>query len=104
MSLTLKAISLESALYKITRQHNNTFFIMPSPHHNKVPRRGDPSPVTVHQSTSYSERTSAWLREDQKDTPWHNIASVATSTADNRSNTGSGNSPSHNPATQGSVQ
>ncbi|KAF4963596.1 hypothetical protein FSARC_8381 [Fusarium sarcochroum] len=77
---------------------------MSNPHHVQVPRRGDPSPVTVHQSTSYSERTNAWLREDQKEMPWHVLASIATSTTENKSNTSSGNGPSHKPATQGSVK
>ncbi|KIL92973.1 hypothetical protein FAVG1_04154 [Fusarium avenaceum] len=70
----------------------------------QVPRDQDPSPNTAHQSTSYSEQMNAWLREDQKQVPWHNLAYVATSSTQDNSTSMSELTTTKNPATQGSAK
>ncbi|KAF4439451.1 hypothetical protein F53441_12558 [Fusarium austroafricanum] len=74
---------------------------MSSPHYIQVPRGGDLSP-DIEQSTSSSVQMSTWLRESQKEMPWHAIDSVAASRAQNKTNTDSTDTPSETPATQGS--
>ncbi|KAF4442584.1 hypothetical protein FACUT_1896 [Fusarium acutatum] len=76
---------------------------MSNPHYIQVPRQGNPSPNIVHQSTTYSEQTNAWLREDHKDMPWHIIDSMVTSSS-NTSEPNLDTNVSHNPATQGSAR
>ncbi|CZR37446.1 uncharacterized protein FPRO_02294 [Fusarium proliferatum ET1] len=76
---------------------------MPTPFYVQVPRQGNQSPNFVHQSTAYSERTNAWLREDHKDMPWHIIDSIVTSSS-NTSDPNPNTSASPNPATQGSAK
>ncbi|EXK81293.1 hypothetical protein FOQG_14254 [Fusarium oxysporum f. sp. raphani 54005] len=75
---------------------------MSSPHYIQVPREGNPTPNIIHQSTTYSEQLNAWLREDHKDIPWHNLDSIVTSSTDT-SESGPNTNASHNPATQGSA-
>ncbi|KAF4333233.1 hypothetical protein FBEOM_12968 [Fusarium beomiforme] len=70
-----------------------------------VPRRGDPPPSIVHQSTTYSDRVNTWLREDQRDMPWHIIDSIAIPSTDKPQSTpNTSTRPSSNPATQGSAR
>ncbi|CVK99360.1 uncharacterized protein FMAN_02202 [Fusarium mangiferae] len=76
---------------------------MSTPSRAQVPRRGNPSPNSVHQSTKYSEQTNAWLREGQNDMPWNNIDSVEMSSNDN-SESNPNTTASHNPAAQGSAK
>ncbi|EWY97118.1 hypothetical protein FOYG_05598 [Fusarium oxysporum NRRL 32931] len=72
---------------------------MSSPHYIKVPRGQDLSPGTQQEPASSSEQMKNWLREGHKDTPWHNIDSVAVSdTQENSIN----DAPSDTPAIQGS--
>ncbi|CAJ0549748.1 Ff.00g033610.m01.CDS01 [Fusarium sp. VM40] len=77
---------------------------MSNPQFIQVPRDQDPSPNTAHQSTSYSKQMNAWLREDHKQMPWHNLAYVATSGTQDNSTSSSEPTPSGNPATQGSTK
>lgn len=76
---------------------------MSSPHYIQIPRKGNPTPNIVHQSTTYSEQLNAWLREDYKDIPWHNLDSIVTSSTDTSESDPNTNA-SHNPATQGSAK
>jgi hypothetical protein len=77
---------------------------MSSPHFIQLPRREDPSPSVAHQSTSYSEPMNVWLKEGPKEMPWHNLASVDTSSTQDNSASSSEPTPSENPATQGSAK
>ncbi|KAF5615505.1 uncharacterized protein FTJAE_13330 [Fusarium tjaetaba] len=76
---------------------------MDSPHIIHVPRKGNPLPNIIYQSTTYSEQMNAWLREDHKDMPWHNLDSIVTSSS-NTSEPNPNTNASHNPATQGSAK
>ncbi|KAL7760639.1 hypothetical protein ACKLNR_010729 [Fusarium oxysporum f. sp. zingiberi] len=73
---------------------------MSNPHYIKVPRGEDPSPDTKQQPASFPEQMKDWLREGHKDTPWHDIDSVATSSTQDNSELNV--APSDTPATQGS--
>ncbi|KAF5680450.1 hypothetical protein FDENT_8389 [Fusarium denticulatum] len=75
---------------------------MSNTHYIQVPREGSPAPNIVHQSTAYSERVNAWLREDHKDMPWHNLATIVMSSS-NTSEPNPNTNASHNPTTQGSA-
>ncbi|RBQ78282.1 hypothetical protein FVER53263_20438 [Fusarium verticillioides] len=77
---------------------------MPNPHYIKVPRGEDPSPDTKQQPAHLSEQMKNWLREGPKDTPWHNIDSVAVSNSQHNANANANANfaPPDTPATQGS--
>jgi hypothetical protein len=77
---------------------------MSNPQFIQVPHSKDPSPSIAHQSTSYSEQTNAWLRQNHKEMPWHNLAYVATPSTQDNSASSSELTPSENPATQGSAK
>ncbi|CVL12246.1 uncharacterized protein FPRN_02190 [Fusarium proliferatum] len=76
---------------------------MHSPHIVQVPREGNPLPNIVHQSTAYSEQMNAWLREDHKDMPWHNLDSIVTSSS-STSEPNPNTNASHNLPTQGTAK
>ncbi|WZH40969.1 uncharacterized protein QYS62_001910 [Fusarium acuminatum] len=76
---------------------------MPNRQFIQVPRSEDPSSNVAHQSTSYPERLNNWLQESHKEMPWHNLASVATSSTQDNSASSSKPTPSENTATQGSA-
>ncbi|KAF5680451.1 hypothetical protein FDENT_8390 [Fusarium denticulatum] len=73
---------------------------MSNPHYIKVLRGEEPSPDNKQQGASYSDQMKNWLREGPKDTPWHNIDSVATSNEQDHTEVNA--APSDTPATQGS--
>jgi hypothetical protein len=103
--LSLAFCAIYTPMSKYTPQEPiNPLFIMSNPRFIQVPRDQDPSPNTAHQSTSYSEQTNAWLREDHKQMPWHNLAYVATSSTQDNSVSMSELITSKDPATQGSAK
>ncbi|KAF4333232.1 hypothetical protein FBEOM_12967 [Fusarium beomiforme] len=73
---------------------------MSNHHYIKVPREEDILPDAKQQSTS--EQMKNWLQEGHKDMPWHNLDSIAASTSQDNTNSGSNGAPSDTPATQGS--
>ncbi|KAI1011050.1 hypothetical protein LB504_002181 [Fusarium proliferatum] len=75
---------------------------MSSHQYIQVPREGNPPSTIAHQSNTYSEQMNAWLREDHKDMPWHNLDSIVTSSS-NTSEPNPNINASHDPATQGSA-
>ncbi|KAH7238124.1 hypothetical protein BKA59DRAFT_514422 [Fusarium tricinctum] len=101
----LASHTIYTLIFKYTTQEPiNHFFIMSNPQFIQIPRGQDPSHNTAQQSTSYSEQTNAWLREDHKQMPWHNLAYVARSGTQDNSASSSEPTPSENPATQGSTK
>ncbi|KAI6750859.1 hypothetical protein HG530_014309 [Fusarium avenaceum] len=77
---------------------------MPNPQFIQVPRSEDPSPGIAHQSTSYSEQMKAWLQEDHKQIPWHNVGSVAAPSTQDNSTSMYELTPFKSPATQGGAK
>ncbi|KAM5385406.1 hypothetical protein ACJZ2D_001047 [Fusarium nematophilum] len=70
-----------------------------------VPRVGQPQPSFKHQSGQHSEQLNAWLREDQTQMPWHNLALIVVSPTTHETKTTSTNDAlSQNAATQGSAK
>ncbi|KAF5234524.1 hypothetical protein FANTH_12109 [Fusarium anthophilum] len=76
-------------------------FVMSNPQYIKVPRGEDPSPDMKQQPAHLSEQLKNWLREGNKDTPWHNIDSIEP-TSDTQGKFEVNVAPSETPATQGS--
>jgi hypothetical protein len=93
-----------SSVSKYTTQEPiNPLFIMSNPQFIQVPRSEDLPPSIAQQSPSYPERVNNWLQESRKEMPWHNLASVATSSTQDNSASSLKPTPSENPATQGSA-
>ncbi|SPJ71486.1 uncharacterized protein FTOL_01214 [Fusarium torulosum] len=103
LSLAFHAIYTSRSKYT-TQEPISSLFVMSNPQFIQVPRSQDPSPNTAHQSTFYSEQTNAWLRQSHKEMPWHDLASVATSSTQDNSASSSEPTPSENLATQGSAK
>lgn len=80
-----------------------TLLTMQGPPQVQVPRRGQPTSGFIHQSNTYPDTINAWLRQDETEVPWHNLASIVVpSTSQNASHSGSATLPSDNAATRGS--
>lgn len=103
-ALFLASDTIYTLIFKYPIQELINLFIMSDPQFIQVPRDQDPSPNTAHQSTSYSEQMNAWLREDHKQVPWHNLAYVATSSTHDNSTSMSELTTTKSPATQGSAK